>query len=286
MSLLNQVENKEQEQGNNQNQEEHNNNNFQEHGDVTNNDVSDNQEDINNQNEVEKSKLEQFKEYLGEEYNDKYENLYNKFLNEEGNLDEFNLLKSYRNLEKSFSEKRGAPEEGYKVEYNEDIEEDFQFKEDDGLMNNFTETAKELGLSNEQYNGIVNMMAGFVKEETQNAQKQQEEQEKQFKDQISKIENFKERAVKIDNYLKSNLDENGYKQLKSSITSEDGMKAIETLMQKSKDHSINPKPNTIDFDSGEDKLEKLISEKNKAFQEGNYDKAERIKKELNKIMFS
>lgn len=202
--------------------------------------------------------LDNFKEYMGEDYNDKYENTYKKF-EKDGDLDTNELFKAYRNLEKSFSEKREAPE-SYEVTYGEDITDDFKFTEESELLNKFTETAKELNVTQEQYNGIMNMMAGFIQSD---AQAQAEAQQNAINELKNNIPDFNGRVEKINGFLQSKLDESEYNALAGAVTNESAMKAVEKLMKLNRDPSI-PQPKStpvVDRNTMQDQLNDLYKQR-------------------------
>jgi hypothetical protein len=206
----------------------------------TNTEVSTNEE-----TEQEAGFFDTFKEYMGEDFDPKYENTYKKF-EKDGDLDKNEILKAYRNLEKSFSEKREAPE-SYEVEYSEDISEDYRFKDDSDLSVKFTETAKELNITNEQYSGIMNMMGKYVEEtETANFEAQKagiEEMKKSIPDLDNRVNGIKD-------FLGSVLDNEQIEAISSSITTEKGITALEEFMKLNRDPVI-PRNNNDEESKGE-----------------------------------
>lgn len=217
--------------------------------------------------------LDQFKEYAGEKYEDKYQNTFDKFKTEDGSLDQNKLFEAYRNLEKLNSKKAEAPE-NYELSYLEDITEDFQFKEDDKLMTSMTEKAKELGLSNDQFNGLVNQLALFGKGEAELAAQQAEEQQAQFQEEAKKmiesIPDFHNRFNNAQNFLKNSLEGENYTALEGVLGTKQGIEAIETLMSKVKDFPIDTgkggSDNTV-TDKGGD-IQELYQARTKAEQSG------------------
>ena len=204
--------------------------------------------------------LDGFKEYMGEDWDDKFENTYNKF-DKDGELDANALLKSYRNLEKSYATKNEAPE-NYEAVYSEDISEDFHFDTEADLVKQFSSTAKDLNLTNDQYNGILNMMAGYSEGDIK---AQAEAQEQNITELKQNIPNFQERANKIEGFLQQELkDADEINAISAAVTSEKGMIAIEKLMKNSRD-TIIPIPNNTNTETKIDaqaELDALYEERN------------------------
>ena len=208
------------------------------------------------ENEEKLSFLDEFKNYMGEEYDPKFENTYKKF-EKDGDLDKNALFKAYRNLEKSFSEKREAPE-NYEIEYGEDIEEQFRLNDDSELYQTFEKTAKELNITNDQYKGLMTMMSKYVQEDTKN---QLEAQEKAIKEMKQSIPNFDERASAANDFLQSKLEEKKYNALAKAIIDQDGLEAIEDLMKMNRDPVV-PRGNEVpDSNDPDAELEALLKQR-------------------------
>lgn len=266
----------------------------QETENVTNNEVETNvdntqveQVDTSSTGETQTSQnfLDQFREYAGEKYDEKYENTFEKFKNEDGNLDENKLFEAYRNLEKLNSKKAEAPE-NYELSYLEDITEEYQFKEDDKLMSSMTEKAKELGLSNDQFNGLVNQLALFGKEEAALAAQLQAEQQAKFEEEAKKmmesIPDFHERFNKTQEFLKGSLEENQFKAVESLLGTKEGIEVVESFMSKMKDTKISigkgGEEKTVvdgDFD-----IQDLYSQRAVAERSGNVYEREKIQRQI------
>lgn len=200
--------------------------------------------------------LDEFKNYMGEDYDPKFENTYKKF-EKDGDLDKNALFKAYRNLEKSFSEKREAPE-NYEIEYGDDIEEQFRLNDESELYQTFEKTAKELNITNDQYKGLMTMMSKYVQEDAKN---QLEAQEKAIKEMKQSIPNFDERASAANDFLQNKLDENKYNALAKAIVDQDGLEAIEELMKMNRDPVV-PRGNEIpDSNNPDAELEALFRER-------------------------
>jgi hypothetical protein len=187
--------------------------------------------------------LESYKSKIGEEWSDKHENLIKKFT-KDGQLDTIELLKAHRNLEKSFSEKRQAPEK-YEVVYDEEVS-DFKIDENDELYSEFLGKAKEMNLLNDQVNGILNLLANHVKKSSavleQEEQLKQQEITKKAEELKQTIPNFDKRAKEIKNFLLTKLDKDEFAAFANGITSETHMRAVEKLMEMNRDPVI-PTPN-------------------------------------------
>jgi hypothetical protein len=176
--------------------------------------------------------LSKYKEKLGEEWNEKYENIIKKF-SKDGDLDTIEILKAHRNLEKAFSEKRQAPEK-YEITYQEDLE-DYKIDENDELYTDFLSKAKEMNFTNEQVNGIVNLLSNHMKKNTdiisQEEELSKQELVKRTEEIKKSIPNFDKRSTDIKNFLLSKLDKEEFSAFASSITTEAHMKAVEKLMK-------------------------------------------------------
>lgn len=208
----------------------------------------------------EASWLNTYKEKLGEEWNDKYENLIKKFTKED-QLDTVELLKAHRNLEKSFSEKRQAPEK-YEVSYAEDLAE-YKIDENDELYSEFLTKAKDMNLLNDQVNGILNLLAGHVKKSTELLQQDEAAKAEELKSKTEELKksipDFSRRANEIKNFLSSKLDQEEYTAFAASITTEAHIKAVEKLMKLNRDPVI-PTHNNNSFVAGSNTVADQISE--------------------------
>lgn len=200
--------------------------------------------------------LQEYKTKFGDEWSDKHENLIKKFTRD-GQLDTVELLKAHRNLEKSFSEKRQAPET-YEINYAEEVAE-YKIDEGDELYNEFLGKAKEMNLLNDQVNGILNLLAGHVKKSTESLQQEeqlrQEEIKKQTDELKQNIPNFDKRAREIKNFLLTKLEKDEFEAFAGSITSENHMKAVEKLMKMNRDPVVpTPNNNYSNNNTGEDQI--------------------------------
>lgn len=207
--------------------------------------------------------LNDFKTGLGEEWNDKYENLIKKF-SKDNKLDTVELLKAHRNLEKSFSEKRQAPEK-YEITYEEGLE-DFKIGEDDGLYQNFISKSKELNLTNDQANGLINMISSYLKDtsiEMSELEKvNAEETAKRDAEIIKSIPNYAERKNEINNFLQSKLSPEEVEGLKGVVKTPAALNAIEKLMKLNRDPVIPVSPSKSGF--GGDDFDAKITELRKS----------------------
>lgn len=229
--------------------------------------------------------LNAYKEKFGDEWSEKHENLIKKFTRD-GKLDEVELLKAHRNLEKSFSEKRQAPEK-YEITYAEDVA-DFKIDENDELYGEFLTKAKEMNLLNDQVNGILNLLASHVKKSNEVLQQEQvssQEELKQKAEELKKsIPDFNRRATEIKNFLTSKLDKEEYEAFAGSITSEKHMRAIEKLMEMNRDPVVPTHNNTYSSkQSVADQIGELRSKIEEARRNGDRSKEISLNKQLETI---
>lgn len=229
--------------------------------------------------------LEEYKTKFGDEWSDKHENLIKKFTRD-GQLDTVELLKAHRNLEKSFSEKRQAPE-NYEINYAEDVAE-YKIDEGDELYNEFLGKAKEMNLLNDQVNGILNLLAGHVKKSTESLQQEeqlrQEEIKKQTDELKQNIPNFDKRAREIKNFLLTKLEKDEFEAFAGSITSENHMKAVEKLMKMNRDPVVpTPNNNYSNNNTGEDQISILRQKIAEAARKGDRVTERSLDNELTKI---
>lgn len=229
--------------------------------------------------------LQEYKTKFGDEWSDKHENLIKKFTRD-GQLDTVELLKAHRNLEKSFSEKRQAPE-NYEINYAEDVAE-YKIDEGDELYNEFLGKAKEMNLLNDQVNGILNLLAGHVKKSTESLQQEeqlrQEEIKKQTDELKQNIPNFDKRAREIKNFLLTKLEKDEFEAFAGSITSENHMKAVEKLMKMNRDPVVpTPNNNYSNNNTGEDQISILRQKIAEAARKGDRVTERSLDNELTKI---
>lgn len=203
--------------------------------------------------------LEEYKEVLGDDFDeDKVGNLLNKYKTDDGDLDQKQLVKALYNANKMIGQKQGQAPENYELEKSENLK-DFDF--DENALNSFNELAKEVGLSNEQYNKLVNTFGENVNNQLNDAVKNVQEQTQEI---IKSIDNFDDRALGLKRSLSSVLDEDQFNSIANSIESKEQFEAWENIVSKIKNSQIpasdTPAQNSDTVDKQIDDLTKQISE--------------------------
>jgi hypothetical protein len=149
--------------------------------------------------------LENYKEEAAEEQAPEYE-LPSKF------KDVNDLIKSYQMLEGKIGNFKGAPEQ-YEIE-GADM--------NDPLINDLTETARELNMSNEALNTMINK----VNESHELLEESRIQEEMQ-----SLGPNAESRINNINNFIETNLSPHQAEVLQSMATSADNISVIESMIQ-------------------------------------------------------
>jgi len=124
--------------------------------------------------------------------------------------------KAYTELEKKFGEVKGAPKDGYDFSPFEDAGID----KDDPFIKHFSETFKELNLTQEGFNRVIQefyeVQKGIV--ETSTA----EEMEKLGSD-------AKQVVTKVDTWINNTFDESTAQTIKSWVSTAEDMKALQAI---------------------------------------------------------
>lgn len=140
------------------------------------------------------------------------------------------LGKSYIELEKTLGQrppKREVPEK-YKVEKPADVNLDF--KEEDILP--LIETAKDLGLTQDEFNKYL---ARELKTTVAAVEKAQTEQQESFKKEWAKLGKDADIRVKdVKDWAKANMDEETFRLAEKFTTSADGFVLLEAMIGKTK----------------------------------------------------
>ena len=107
---------------------------------------------------------------------------------------------AYAGLESKLGSFTGAPEDGYKVELNEEL--GYTIPDDDPLLGQFGEWAKEAGLSQDAHTKLLNMYVENTAGQMENLDVEEE---------VKKIgDNAQQRIQDITHWGQANLDENEY----------------------------------------------------------------------------
>jgi len=140
-------------------------------------------------------------------------------------------------LSQKGGEKANVPEE-YSLNLSEDLTDKIDVSNEDPLLGWFSETAKNIGMSQEQFDSVVN---DFYKQTLTMSESQQAEFEKQKEaEQQAYIEsefeklgpNAKQRVENLNEWLKSSFDESTYNVFKDFTSSAQAVEALEKIRAK------------------------------------------------------
>ena len=176
-----------------------------------------------------------------------------KFWNEEEGPDLENLVKSYNELQKKFSQgKHKAPEK-----YDESVFADAQIPEDDELYVNYKDWAKKNGISQEAFDQLAQM---FI--ETAGAEAQQA--------QISYEKEYKRLGPNADATIKSMTDwaqglvrkgvwgENDFEEFKIMGGTADGLRALQKIRAYYGDQTVPVDVSTIEDGPSREELMSMV----------------------------
>jgi hypothetical protein len=155
-----------------------------------------------------------------------------------GELNVEDIHKSWSHANDVLNGKKQAPE-SYELQFNEDVPKEYQegFDADDDLVKNLLEFSKEKDLSQEGFKELLGLFTGSELEDNRAADAYHEAEMKQLG------EHGPRRIKDIELWLDANLDEEGAKALKETLTSAASIEALEKL----KYHSRAPQqPNGND----------------------------------------
>lgn len=142
--------------------------------------------------------------------------------------------KAYTALEGKFGSFTGAPEE-YTVSLSEELQEKgVEFAEDDPLLTDAKDMAKELGMNQEGFERMLNMYATAQLAETQAIEELRTEQLKELGN------NGQERVDNLDAWAKTNLSADLYEGFKEMAISASAVKAMERLVAMTRGQAITP----------------------------------------------
>jgi len=158
---------------------------------------------------------------------------------------------AYAGLESKLGAFTGAPEDGYKVELNEEL--GYTIPDDDPLLDQFGTWAKEAGLSQDAHSELLNMYV-----ENTVGQMQQTD----VNEEITKIgDNAQNRIKELTHWGQANLDESEYGVLQQMATTADGFHLLEKLRSMSRESQVSAPDTVKPVDSlDESKLYELIAD--------------------------
>jgi hypothetical protein len=159
--------------------------------------------------------------------------------------------KAYAGLESKLGSFTGAPKDGYVVELDESL--GYTIPEDDPLLGEFGEWAKDAGLSQDAHNKLLNMYANHTVGQMESIN---------VDDEINKIGKDAERRIKeVTHWGQANLDANEYAVLQTMATTADGFHLLEKLKGMSRETQISAPDTVKPVDSmTENKLYEMISD--------------------------
>lgn len=158
---------------------------------------------------------------------------------------------AYAGLESKLGSFTGAPEDGYKVELNEEL--GYTIPDDDPLLGQFGEWAKEAGLSQDAHTQLLNMYVENTAGQMENLDVEEE---------VKKIgDNAQQRIQDITHWGQANLDESEYATLQSMATTAAGFHLIEKMRQMSRETQVSAPDTAKPVDSmTEQKLYEMIGD--------------------------
>jgi hypothetical protein len=167
------------------------------------------------------------------------ENVPEKFWNNDTkSVNNDQVLESYNQLSSKFGAFTGAPE-AYEFKLSDDLTANgVELSADDPLIASFSEFAKEKGINQEAANSLVNM---FVEHQYAQGQVSQEDETTRIAEQMGLLgDNAQQRVDNIGNWARANLTPEQVEGLSDAATTAAGVQAIEALIAKSKNSSVQP----------------------------------------------
>ena len=126
----------------------------------------------------------------------------------------------------------------YAISLNDDLAEQIEINPEDPMLADFSETAKNIGLSQDQFGAILNnFYSGALKAEAALSEQQEvyeaEQKAEYIKSEKEKLgPNVDERVSNLKNWITSNFDERKSAALMNSVTSAELLEAFEALRHK------------------------------------------------------
>jgi hypothetical protein len=148
------------------------------------------------------------------------------------------VLESYNQLSSKFGAFTGAPE-AYEFKLSDDLTANgVELGADDPLIASFSEFAKEKGFNQEAANDLVNM---FVESQYATGLHAVEAETARVSEQMGLLgDNAQQRVDNIGNWAKANLNAEQAEGLSDVATTAAGVQAIEALIAKSRNSSVQP----------------------------------------------
>jgi|ETNvirome_6_1000_1030641.scaffolds.fasta_scaffold05059_3 hypothetical protein len=167
------------------------------------------------------------------------ENVPEKFWNNDTkSVNNDQVLESYNQLSSKFGAFTGAPE-AYEFKLSDELTANgVELSADDPLINTFREYAKESNMSNDHANQLINM---FVENQYAQGQHSEEAETTRIAEQMGLLgDNAQQRVDNIGNWARANLTPEQVEGLSDAATTAAGVQAIEALIAKSKNSSVQP----------------------------------------------
>jgi len=167
------------------------------------------------------------------------ENVPEKFWNNDTkSVNNDQVLESYNQLSSKFGAFTGAPE-AYEFKLSDELTANgVELSADDPLINTFREYAKESNMSNDHANQLINM---FVENQYAQGQHSEEAETARIAEQMGLLgDNAQQRVDNIGNWARANLTPEQVEGLSDAATTAAGVQAIEALIAKSKNSSVQP----------------------------------------------
>jgi len=144
--------------------------------------------------------------------------------------------KAYVDLESKFGAFTGAPDE-YAFTISDELKEKgVELSADDPMIKSFTELAKESNMSQEIANKLVNM---FIEDEFAKGQGSEEAETARIADEMKLLgDNAENRVKNIALWAAANMDPESAKGLEDLTTTAAGIKAVESLIAKSRNSEM------------------------------------------------
>lgn len=183
--------------------------------------------------------------------------LLDKYLAEGRSMEESiaEQAKGYGELQKRFGAFTGSPEE-FELSLSDELKEaGAELSADDPLVQEAMKFAKESNMSQEGFNGLVNL---YVEQQVAEAKALTEYKAEQMKELGS---NAQARIENISQWGAKNLDGETFEALKGMATSAESVKAIEQLISKIGNGSVDPQDAQNNSGFGVEELRKMQFEK-------------------------
>lgn len=138
------------------------------------------------------------------------------------------LAKSYTHLESKLGQKTEAPEA-----YELNLPEDYSVPEDDVLYSAFSETARSLGLTQEQHDAILNM---FVEKSPEVEKANMEAWNNHLQEQFKMLgPDGNKRLKAIEGWVRNTMPQGIEQRVQTWLTSAEDVKALEYIMAQTRD---------------------------------------------------